>query len=226
MKTIRTGLLAYGSSGKLFHAPFLKAHPGFEITGAWERSHKYITKDYPEARSFDHFTDLLASDCELVIINTPIDTHFTYAKQALDAGKHIIVEKAFTTTLHEARILVELAESKNLKLCVYQNRRYDSDFKTVQKVLNQEILGDIIEAELRFERFNPSLSPKIWKETDSPGAGILLDLGPHIIDQALVLFGYPTKLFANLRKTREATEINDYFDISLFYSKLTVRLKG
>ena len=226
MKKIKTGLAAYGSSGKLFHAPFLKAHSGFEISGAWERSSKNIIYDYPEAHSYNSLAELLGSDCELVIINTPVDTHFHFAKQALDAGKHVLVEKAFTTTVQEAQILIELAESKGLKLTIYKNRRYDSDFKTVQKVLQGGVLGDIIDAELRFERFNPSLSPKVWKETDGAGAGVLMDLGPHIIDQAVVLFGYPTKLFATLRKTREGTAVDDYFEIMLFYPKMTVRLKA
>lgn len=226
MKIINTGLAAYGSSGKLFHAPFIEAHPGFKLVGAWERSDKNFTKDYPSAKSYDTFSELLSSNCDLIIINTPVETHFHYAKLALEAGKNILVEKAFTSSLEEAEHLSKLVNERNLKLCVYQNRRYDSDFKTVQKIISQNILGDIKDVEIRFERFNLNLSQKKWKETPNSGSGILMDLGPHIIDQSLVLFGYPQKIFATLRKTRPNTLIDDYVDISLFYPIKIVRLKA
>lgn len=226
MKTIKTALLSYGASGKLFHAPFLNLHDGYELIGAWERSKKNIVSDYPYTISYNSLEEILSSDAELIIVNTPIDTHFELTKKALEAGKNVVVEKAFTTTAEEAKILHQLTEKKKLKLCVYQNRRYDSDFLTVKKILSEDKLGDIVEAEIRFERFNPNLSPKHWKEDGNPGASILMDLGSHIIDQALVLFGYPEKLFADLRKTRINTKINDYFDILLYYPNKRVRLKS
>ena len=226
MKKIKTALLAYGGSGKLFHAPFLEVNDGFELIGAYERSQKNIQNDYPNVRSFDALEDVLESDADLIVINTPIDTHYDFTKKVLEAGKHALVEKAFTTTSQEAEALDKLAKEKNLKLCVYQNRRYDSDFRTVKKVLGDGHLGEIVEAEIRFERYNPELSPKAWKENGKPGAGILYDLGSHIIDQALTLFGTPDKLFADIRKTRENTQIDDYFDILLYYPDKRVRLKG
>ena len=226
MRKIKTALLAYGGSGKLFHAPFFEFYEGYELLGAYERSKKLIQQDYPEVTSFDSLEAVLESDAELIVVNTPIDTHFEFTKKVLEAGKNALVEKAFTTTSEEAEELHKLAKEKKLKLCVYQNRRYDSDFKTVKKVLDEDYLGEIVEAEIRFERYNPELSPKAWKENGNPGASILMDLGSHIIDQALTLFGYPEKVFADVRRTRENTQIDDYFDILLYYADKRVRLKS
>lgn len=226
MQKIKTALLSYGMSGKVFHAPFLELHPGFELIGAWERSKKLIHEDFPLVKSYATFDELLKDDVDLVVVNTPVDTHFEYAKKALLAGKHTLVEKAFTTTVEEAEELRDIAEEKNLKLVVFQNRRWDSDFKTVKDIFDKNILGDIVEAEIHFDRYNPNLSPKAWKEGQNLGAGILKDLGPHIIDQALVLFGFPDRLFADIRKTRENSGVDDWFDITLFYTDFRVRLKA
>ena len=226
MRKIKTALLSYGMSGKVFHAPFLELHPGFELVGAWERSTKLIQIDYPNVKSYPTFEALLEDDVELIIVNTPTATHYEFAKKALLAGKHIIVEKAFTTTVAEAEELKQLAESKKLKLSVFQNRRWDSDFKTVKSILSEEILGDIVEAEFHFDRYNPVLSPKIHKETVNSGSGILKDLGPHLIDQALHLFGMPKSVFADIRITRNHSLVDDYIDILLFYTDFRVRLKA
>jgi scyllo-inositol 2-dehydrogenase (NADP+) len=226
MQKIETALLSYGMSGKVFHAPFLDLHPGFEITGAWERSKKLIQVDFPRVKSYASLEELLQDDCDLVIVNTPVGTHYEYAKQVLLAGKHAIVEKAFTTTAAEAQELAALAEEKGLHLAVFQNRRWDSDFKTVQKVVQDKILGDIVEAEIHFDRYNPNLSPKVHKETQNAGAGILKDLGPHIIDQALCLFGFPKAVSADIRITRAHSLVDDWIDITLFYPELRVRLKA
>lgn len=226
MQKIKTALLAYGMSGKVFHAPFLELHPGFELIGAWERSKKKIQDDYPMAKSYASINELLKDEVDLVIVNTPVGTHFEYAKQVLLAGKHALVEKAFTATVAEAEELKEIADQKGLKLVVFQNRRWDSDFKTVKDIFDKDILGEIVEAEIHFDRYNPELSPKIHKETANSGAGVLKDLGPHIIDQALVLFGFPDALFADVRKTRENSVVDDWFDILLYYPKTRVRLKA
>lgn len=226
MQKIKTALLSYGMSGKVFHAPFLRLHPGFELLGSWERSKKLIQKDYPTVTSYPNMEAVLESDAELIVVNTPVETHFDYAKKVLLSGKHALVEKAFTTTVAEAQELMELAKAKGLKLAVFQNRRWDSDFKTVQKILANTVLGDIVEAEFHFDRYNPVLSPKIHKETANPGAGILKDLGPHLIDQALCLFGMPNSVFADIRVTREHSVVDDYIDIMLYYTDKRVRLKA
>lgn len=224
MQQIKTALLSYGMSGKVFHAPFLTLHSGFELLGAWERSKHLIQQDYPNVKSYASLEELLADDVDLVVVNTPVDTHFEFAKKVLEAGKHALVEKAFTTTAAEAQELRDLAKAKNLKLTVYQNRRWDSDLKTVKSVLDQNLLGDIVEADIRFDRYNPNLSPKAWKEGANAGAGVLKDLGPHIIDQALYLFGYPEAVSADIRTLRENSQVDDNIDILLYYPDKRVRL--
>ena len=227
MQKIKTALLSYGMSGKIFQAPFLTLHSGYELIGAWERSKKLIQDDYPEVKSYASLESILQDpSIDLVVVNTPVATHFEYAKKVLLAGKHALVEKAFTTTLAEAQELAALAKERNIKLCVFQNRRWDSDFKTVQKIINDNVLGDLVEIEFHFDRYNPILSPKIHKETANPGAGILKDLGPHIIDQALCLFGLPNAVFADIRLIRESTLVDDYFDILFYYSEFRLRLKA
>lgn len=226
MQKIKTALLSYGMSGKIFHAPFLAIHPGFELVGSWERSKKLIQQDYPNVKSYPTFEALLEDDIDLVIVNTPIETHFEYAKKVLLAGKNAVVEKAFTATVAEAQELAALAKERGLKLSVYQNRRWDSDFRTVKKIISDEVLGELVEAEFHFDRYNPNLSPKLHKESVNPGAGILKDLGPHLIDQALFLFGLPDAVFADIRMTRDFTLVDDYFDILLYYNSFRVRLKA
>lgn len=224
MKKIKTALLSYGMSGKVFHSPFLDLHEGYQLLGAWERSRKKIQKDYPNTKSYSTIEDLLSDDIDLVIVNTPVDSHFEYAQKALLANKNVIVEKAFTTNSDEAVQLKNLATEKNLKLTVFQNRRWDSDFLTVKSILDSRVLGDIVEAEIRFDRYNPILSPKVWKESDNEGAGVLMDLGSHIIDQSVCLFGFPKAVFADIRKIREKTIIHDNIDILLYYLDKRVRL--
>ena len=226
MRKIKTALLSYGMSGKVFHAPFLELHEGFELLGSWERSKQLIQLDYPNVKSYTTLEEVLQSDADLIIVNTPVGTHFEYAKQVLLAGKHAVVEKAFTTTVAEAEELTDLAKEKGLKLSVFQNRRWDSDLKTVEQIVSSKVLGKLVEAEIHFDRYNPLLSPKAHKETANDGAGILKDLGPHIIDQAIYLFGFPQSVSADIRVTRENSLVDDWFDILLFYPDFRVRLKA
>ncbi len=227
MSTINAALCSFGMSGRVFHAPFINLHKGFTLIGAWERSKQLIKEHYPDATSFPTYEDLLQDEnIHLVIVNTPTYTHFSYAKQALLAGKHVVVEKAFTTTVAEAEELKAIAQEKGLVINVFQNRRWDSDFLTVKSVVDSGKLGKINEAEFRFDRFNLALSPKGHKEVPGPGAGIMKDLGPHIIDQALYLFGMPTALFADIRTTRPTSEVDDCFELLFYYPTMRVRLKA
>ena len=226
MQKIKTALLSYGMSGKVFHAPFIDAHPGFELTGAWERTKKNIQQDYPNAKSYASLEELLADDIDLVIVNTPSVTHFEYAKQALLANKNVVVEKPLTARVSEGIELKKLAEQQHKILCPYQNRRWNSDFLTVKKIIDEDWLGEILEMEIRYDRYTPQFSPKKHKETGELGTGILYDLGSHLIDQALQLFGRPISLFADLTKQRPGSVIDDYFEILLFYKNLRVRLKS
>ncbi|MFY0607225.1 MAG: Gfo/Idh/MocA family oxidoreductase [Cyclobacteriaceae bacterium] len=225
MQNIKTALLSFGMSGKVFHAPFIDLHPGFELLGSWERSTKNIQKDYPSTKSYISLEAILSDEqVELIIVNTPTYTHFEYAKRALESGKHVVVEKAFTTNTQEALELDALAKSKGLSLSVFQNRRWDSDFLTVKRVMESNQLGAIIEARIAFDRYQPALSPKSHKEEANPGAGVLKDLGPHVIDQALTLFGIPKQVYADIGITREHSVVDDYFDILLKYDKLRVHV--
>ncbi len=227
MRVIKTALLSYGMSGKVFHAPFIASHPGFQLVGAWERSKRMITAEYPGAKSYGSLEQVLAdSQIDLIVVNTPTHTHADFAAKALQAGKHVIVEKAFTTNTAEALALSRIAAESGKKLSVFHNRRYDSDFKTVRKVIADGLLGDLVEVLIAYERYNPMLSPKAHRETPGPGAGNLMDLGPHCVDQALTLFGMPEAIFADVRACRQGSQVDDYFDILLYYGKLRVRLKS
>jgi len=227
MIIINAALCSFGMSGRVFHAPFITLHPGLRLIGAWERSKQLIQEHYPTVKSYPTYEDLLADDTvQLVVVNTPTYSHYEYAKKALLAGKHIVVEKAFTTTVAEAEELKSIAAEKGLVINVFQNRRWDSDFSTVKSIVDTGVLGEINEAEFRFDRFSLALSPKAHKEVPGPGAGIVKDLGPHIIDQALYLFGMPSALFADIRITRPTSVVDDCFEILLYYPTMRVRLKA
>jgi scyllo-inositol 2-dehydrogenase (NADP+) len=227
MTPINTALCSFGMSGWVFHAPFINVNPGFNFYAVWERSKNLAGKKYPGVKTYRLLDDMLADgSVELVIVNTPNITHYEYAKKALQAGKHVIVEKPFTITVGEGEELIALAEKQNKKLSVYQNRRYDSDFKILRKVIQQQLLGEIVEAEMHFDRFKEELSPKVHKEIPGPGNGILYDLGSHLIDQALQLFGKPQRIFADIQIVRPISRVEDYFELLLYYEKLRVRLKG
>jgi scyllo-inositol 2-dehydrogenase (NADP+) len=227
MQTIKTALCSYGMSGWVFHAPFLNLHKGFELYGVWERSKKTAAEKYPAIKSFDTYEALLNDAAiELVIVNTPNYTHFDFAKQALLAGKHIIVEKPFCVTVAQCDELISLAKEKNKLLSVYQNRRYDSDYKIIKKIIREDWLGDIVEAEFHFDRFSEVLSPKGHKETPGPGTGLLYDLGSHLIDQVLQLFGMPDAIFADIRAARKISLVDDYMELLLYYPSKRVRVKS
>lgn len=225
LSPIKTALCSFGMSGKIFHAPFVALNSKYLLHGCWERTNKLIGDIYPNVVSYNDYTALLADDeVELVIVNTPNVTHYEYTKKALQAGKHVIVEKPFAVTSAECRELTDIAKENGLKLSVYQNRRYDSDYLTVKEVLNKKLLGSVVEAELHFDRFAETLSYKVHKETPTQGVGILYDLGSHMLDQALQLFGIPNAVFADIRVVRPISKVDDCFELLLYYSTLRVRI--
>jgi len=227
MQIIKTALCSFGMSGWVFHAPFLNVHKGFELYGVWERSKKIATEKYPGIKSFATYEALLNDDnIELVIVNTPNYTHYELAKQALLANKNVIVEKPFCVTVAQCDELIALAVTTKKLLSVYQNRRYDSDYKIIKKVVTEKLLGDIVEAEFHFDRFSEVLSPKAHKETPGPGTGLLYDLGSHLIDQALQLFGMPQAVFADIFAARKISLVDDYMELLLFYPLMRVRIKA
>ncbi len=212
-------------SGQVFHAPFFDTMPHFELYAVWERTKNLAEEKYPGVKTYRQLDALLGDEeVELVIVNTPNFTHYEFTKMALDCGKHVVVEKPFTVTVEEGEFLIHLAKEKNKLLSVYQNRRYDSDFKTIRKIITEGKLGKIVEAEFHFDRYKLELSPKVHKETGGPGTGVLYDLGSHLIDQALQLFGMPASVFADLQVLRPGSNVDDFFELILYYSDLRVRL--
>lgn len=227
MEKINTALTSFGMSGWVFHAPFINAHPGFHLTGVWERTKELSKEKYPWVKIYRSLDELLADDdVRLVVVNTPNATHFDYTKRALLAGKDVIVEKPFTTTVEEAEELIKIANEQKRFLTVYHNRRYDSDFRTVREIVEKGLLGDIVEAEIHYDRFKEELSPKVHKEIPGPSTGSLPDLGSHLIDAALQLFGRPEALFADIHIVRPISQVHDFFDIMLYYPNLRVRVKS
>ena len=224
---INTALCSFGMSGKVFHAPFISANEKFNFYGVLERTKNLAQNKFPNVKTFRTLEEMLADlTIELVIINTPSVTHYDLAKQVIKAGKNLIVEKPFTATVAQAEELILLAKEKNVKLSVYHNRRYDSDFKTVKKILDEGLLGKMVDAEIHYDRFDPKLSQKVHKETPTAAVGNLYDLGSHLIDQALVLFGLPNAVYADLDTCRPNSKVEDYFDIKLYYDAHRVILKS
>lgn len=223
--TVKTALLSYGMSGEVFHVPLLEVHQGFEIVRIMHRNpEKPVRHSFPVTSELN---EILNDDgVELVIVNTPNDSHYEYAAAALNAGKHVIVEKPFTLTTSEADALIALAKKKNRLLSVFQNRRWDSDFLTVQKVLSEKLLGKLVECEIHYDRFRNYIEQGTWKEEARPGTGILYNLGSHLLDQALVLFGMPRYLDGRMGVQRPGGRVDDFFDIRLEYDGLLVILKS
>lgn len=222
-----TGLCSFGMSGWVFHAPFIEAHPGFKLHAVWERSKSLAQEKYPAVITYRSLEKMLADEAiELVVVNTPNYTHYEYAKKALLAGKHVIVEKPFTVESRDGIELIELAAQQQKKISVYQNRRYDSDYRTVKKIVDEGWLGKMVEAEIHYDRYKEELSPKVHKEVPGPGTGALYDLGSHLVDQALQLFGFPQAVFADIAIMRPISKVDDYFELLLYYPDMRVRLRS
>jgi scyllo-inositol 2-dehydrogenase (NADP+) len=222
MKKIKTGLVGYGSVAEKMHAPLIHNSPFLELYGVVER-HQERSKEKYDVRVFKSLGDLLEEPVELVVIATPNELHFEQARMALEAGKHVVVDKPITVTSAEASELEKLAKEKSRVLSVFQNRRWDGDFMTIQKLLAEEKLGRIVHFESHFDRFRPEPKDN-WREKDVPGSGMLYDLGSHLIDQALILFEKPDWLYAEILKQRQNVLADDFFDISMLFGDVKVRL--
>ncbi len=223
---IRTGICSYGMSGKLFHAPFINAHPGFELTGIVERNNNDSRERYPQSKLYRSVEELCADkNISLVIVNTPSYLHFQHARTAILAGKNLLIEKPFTIAVKEAEELISLAARQKVQLTIYQNRRYDGNYLAVKKIVNEKLLGDLRYVEIKYERYRPMYGGKPHKEGALPGAGNMYDLSPHLVDQALQLFGWPRALFADIWKMRDNDVVPpDYFEMLFYYDKLRVSL--
>lgn len=216
---IVTGLMAYGMSGKIFHAPFLSTNSQFNLKAVVERNQKKMAADYPDILSYDSVDELLNdAEIELVIVNTPNFTHFDLGKRALQAGKHVLIEKPACANTAEVKELFDLGRKFNRHVMIYQNRRWDSDFLSVREVIESGRLGKLTEVTFRYDRYKPELSVKPFKETkETPVNGIGYELGPHIIDQAIHLFGKPLSFDKISTIQREGSEVFDYINLRLLY---------
>jgi predicted dehydrogenase len=205
-------------SGKLFHAPFVHAHPGFDFKGVLEHNTKKVNADYPAIKSYDKLDEILGDpEIELVIVNTPSNTHVDYARKALLAGKDILVEKPFAPTVKEAQEIFDLGRKLGRKVMVYQNRRFSSDFAVTRDTIKSGVLGDIIEVHLRYDRYRAAIGPKVFKETPLPAAGIVYDLAAHLLDQTICIFGKPSTFRKTTGIYRNNSQVDDYGHIHLTY---------
>lgn len=216
---VRVGLIGFGLAGQAFHAPVIRAVPGMELACILERRGTRAQEKYPDVRVARTLEELLADQAiQLCVIATPNDSHFELTRACLLAGRDVVVDKPFAPTLKESEELVRLAAERGRLITVYQERRWDGDFGTVKKIVQSGTLGRLVEYECRYDRFRPEPKPNAWRErADQPGAGILFDLGPHVIDQALVLFGEPRTITASAFCERETSQVDDSFDVCLEY---------
>jgi predicted dehydrogenase len=216
---IRTAVLGYGFSGSIFHSPFIAAVPGLELSAIMQRHGDTAAADYPNARILrstgEVFRDPLI---DLIVVATPNQTHFALAQSALRAGKHVVIDKPFAATSAEARELITLATQQRKVLAPFHNRRFDGDFLTVRKIVANGILGRVTQVISHYDRYRPIPRANSWKEAGGPANGLLFDLGPHLLDQALALFGTPKYITANVRSDRDVTAIDDAFDIVLDFA--------
>ena len=224
---IKVGLVGFGISAKVFHAPFITTNNNYELVSVVERNKHESKELYPFVQVVKTVDELLQNEeIDLVVITTPNETHFPYAKAALEAGKHVVLEKPVTNTSKEALELLEIANSNSVVLSVYQNRRYVSDFFTIKEILDKQLLGEVHTFEGHYDRYRAEARPQAWREHELPGSGILFDLGPHLLDQVLYLFGIPLTITADIRRQRPHAKVDDYFDLRLDYGFLKVILQA
>lgn len=222
---IEVGLVGYGKSARIFHAPFLKASEKLNLRSVVQRHSESSKEDFPDVMVVQDLKSMLKDDrLDLVIVTTPNSLHYEHAREALLAEKHVVVEKPLTPISKEAYKLIELAEKQEKILTVYHNRRWDGDFLTVKKLLKDNAVGRPVEFISTFNRFRNSLREDAWKEKDLPGSGILYDLGSHLMDQALQLFGSPDSFHADIRSQRGGAA-DDYFEIDFYYDEDNFKVK-
>lgn len=221
---IRCGLIGFGLSGRVFHAPFVSQLESFRLQAVATRNGNSVLEHYPDARIESTSEALYAAeDIDLVIITAPNHLHYGLAKAALDADKHVVLEKPAVTALADMESLSRLARTKGKVLSVYQNRRYDGDFLHLRTLMASGSLGQLKHLDSRFDRFRPTPQQR-WRELPGEGTGIFWDLGPHLLDQALALFGPPKALQANLHNLRDGSQTTDWFELELDYANTRVVL--
>lgn len=223
---LRVGLVGYGYAGQTFHAPLIAGVPGLQLAAVASRDAARVHADWPAAEVVaDPQALLRRTDIDLVVIASPNDTHFPLARAALAAGRHVVVDKPFTLTLAEARELAALAHARRRLLSVFHNRRWDGDFLTLRELADKGALGRIVHVESAFDRYRPAVRAR-WRESGAPGGGLWCDLGPHLLDQALQLFGWPPSIALDLATLRDGGQADDWFQARLTYPERRVVLRA
>jgi len=229
-RDIKVAVLGFGLAGRVFHAPFVSAVPGLRLASIVQRKGDEAAKVYPEPETgvkvLRSVEAALSSDADLIVVATPNETHYELARQALEAGKHVVIDKPFAATSAQALELIALATSKGVVLAPFHNRRWDGDFLTVRDLLDRHAIGRLVTFESHFDRFRPLPRENTWKESQNPANGLLFDLGPHLVDQSLALFGAPHAITASVRSDRDTSAIEDAFDITLHYDRLLVHCRA
>lgn len=221
---VRVGLIGYGYAGKTFHAPLINAANGLTLAGVASRDAAKVRADLPDVTVYPDAKALIGTpDIDLVVIATPNDTHTHLALAALEAGKHVVIDKPFALNVDEARQVVAAAERHGRFLSVFHNRRWDSDFLTIRRALADGLIGDVLHFESHFDRFRPQVRDR-WRERDGPGGGLWFDLGPHLVDQALCLFGLPDHVQASMARQRPGVPADDWAHVILSYGECRVIL--
>ena len=221
---IRVGLVGFGFSARTFHLPFITTSDLFELVAISSSRVDVVSATYPGVSAYDSAEELIRSaDIDLIIIAAPNYVHYTLARKSLEKGLHVVLEKPMVPSSTQAASLVELADRRSRMLSVFQNRRWDGDFLTLQRLVDGNAVGDVRYFESHFDRFRPDVRHR-WREMPGAGSGFWWDLGPHLVDQALCLFGMPEGLTARTRTMRHGAQVTDYFHVLLHYSDLDVVL--
>jgi len=228
MAMLRVGLIGFGLAGRVFHAPLISSVEGLELAATFERTTNKVAERYPGIITYRSLDEMLAdSSLDLFVVATPNATHFELASKILSAGRNVVVDKPLAISTAEIAELIRLAAEKNVLLAPFHNRRWDSDFQAIQKLLHEGSLGRLVEFQSRFDRWRPNLpTDRLWKTDPLAGGGTLLDLGSHLVDQALVLFGKPLAVSADVRSERNPLTANDSFEVRLRYRDFMVKLGG
>ncbi|KAA0012661.1 oxidoreductase [Billgrantia pellis] len=220
------GLIGFGIAGRVFHAPLIQATPGLELLAVASSSAEKVHEALPGVEVLPRATELMSRpDIDLVVIASPNETHFTLGKAALVAGKHVVIDKPFTVSLSEAKLLKTEADKAERLLSIFHNRRWDSDFRTLQALIKAGTVGRPVALELRFDRFRPKVADR-WREQQKPGSGIWYDLGAHLLDQARELFGMPRAILLDLMAARDDAQVDDDFHALLDYEEVRVTLRA
>lgn len=215
---LQVALIGYGGAGRIFHAPLISGVPGLQLKCIVTRQQEAVQSDWPAARCLANASAAFDNPAiDLVVIATPNASHFELAQSALHAGKHVVVDKPCSVTLAETEALLALAHARGKVLTVFQNRRLDSDFLALQQVIQSDALGRVVEVNSHFDRYRPTV-PVRWREQSLPGSGLWFDLGSHLVDQALTLFGLPDDISLDLAALRDGALVNDWFHAVMRYT--------